>query len=159
MIELTTKSIAAAISINYAMLAIESIIILLVSKSILDNDFAFRNYYYIVTYISWELTVAKKKLYVDANYTIIIVNRTFIFSIAVIKKIATKILIRELRFKIYYSNKFNIIIFYIKRVLSNGTRAFAEIIREIYIVDNLKTKMLIEVDILILKRIIINFVT
>ena len=31
--------------------------------------------------------------------------------------------------------------------------------REIYIVDNLKIKILIEVDILILKRIIINFIT
>ena len=87
------------------------------------------------------------------------VNRIFIFSTAVIKKIITKILIRELRFKIHYSDEYDIIIFYIEEVLFDNTRVFVEIIREIYIVDDLKAGMLIEVDILISKRIIINFAT
>ena len=84
-------------------------------------------------------------------------DKTFISSIAIIKKIIIKILIRELRFKIYHFNKYDIIIFYMKEVLSNGTRAFVEIIREIHIIDNLKADMLIEADILTLKRIIIDF--
>ena len=84
-------------------------------------------------------------------------DRTFIFSIAVIKKMATKILIRELKFKIYYFDEFDIIIFYIKRVLSNDTRAFAEIIKEIYIIDDLKADIFINIDIFISKRIIIDF--
>ena len=50
------------------------------------------------------------------------------------------------------------LIFYIKEVLSNETRTFIEITREIYIVNNLKTKMLIKADILILERIIIDFI-
>ena len=51
----------------------------------------------------------------------------FILSIAIIRKIIIKILIRELRFKIYYFDKYNIIIFYIKEVLFNNIRAFIKI--------------------------------
>ena len=54
-------------------------------------------------------------------------DRIFVFSIVVIKKITIKILIRELRFKIHYSNKYDIIIFYIKDILFDNTRAFVEI--------------------------------
>ena len=48
--------------------------------------------------------------------------------------------------------------FYIKGVLPNGTRAFAKITREIYIVDDLKVGMLIGSDILTLERIVIDFI-
>ena len=45
-----------------------------------------------------------------------------------------------------------------KSVLFNDIRVFINIIREIYIINNLKIKILIEVDILILKRINIDFI-
>ena len=45
-----------------------------------------------------------------------------------------------------------------KKILFNNIRVFAQIIREIYIIDNFKIEILIEVDILISKRIIIDFV-
>ena len=70
-----------------------------------------------------------------------------------------KISIRGLRFIIYYFNEYVVFIFYIKGVLFDNIRVFAQIIRSIYIVDDFKTDMLIEADILILKRIIIDFVT
>ena len=44
-------------------------------------------------------------------------------------------------------------------MLSNNTRAFIEIKREIYIIDDLKIDILIEIDILTLKRIALNFAT
>ena len=46
-----------------------------------------------------------------------------------------------------------------KGVLLNDNHIFAEITREIHIIDDFKVKMLIKVDILTLKRMIINFVT
>ena len=52
-----------------------------------------------------------------------------------------------------------IFIFYLKSVLSNNNYIFAEITREIHIIDNLKIEILIEVNILTSKRIIINFTT
>ena len=63
-----------------------------------------------------------------------------------------------MRFKIYYFDEFIVLTFYIKEILSNNARTFAQIIRKIYIVDNLKIEMLIEVDILTSKQIIIDFV-
>ena len=44
-------------------------------------------------------------------------------------------------------------------MLPDDTRVFVEIIREIYIMNNLKAEILIEVDILISKRINIDFVS
>ena len=89
----------------------------------------------------------------------IIMNRIFVSPISEIKKIIIKILIYNLKSKIYYFDKYIILIFYIKSVLSNNIRVFAKISKEIYIIDDLKTNILIELDILILERIIINFAT
>ena len=44
-----------------------------------------------------------------------------------------------------------------KEVLSNNIRAFVKITREIYLINNLKADILIEADILISERIILNF--
>ena len=66
----------------------------------------------------------KKKYYTNVNYIIIIINYIFISINAYIKKIIIRILIRELRSKIYYFNKFSIIIFYIKKLLFNNIRVF-----------------------------------
>ena len=48
----------------------------------------------------------------------------FVLINAYIKKIIIKILIRKLKSKIYYFDKFSSIIFYIKRVLFNNIRVF-----------------------------------
>lgn len=70
-----------------------------------------------------------------------------------------KISIRHLRFKIYYFNDYVVFIFYIKDVLFDNIRAFAQIIREIYIIHNFKANILIKANIFIFKKIIIDFVT
>ena len=85
-------------------------------------------------------------------------DRIFVLAITIIRKIATKISIRELNNKIYYSDEYIVLIFYIKEVLKNNTRVFVKITREIYIVDNLKIRILIKFDILTSKRIVIDFV-
>ena len=46
-----------------------------------------------------------------------------------------------------------------KGILFNNTRVFAQITREIHIVDNLKANILIDSNILTSKRIMINFDT
>ena len=75
-----------------------------------------------------------------------------------IKKIINKIFIRELRFKIYHFDEYIILIFYMKDVLLDNIRVFIKIIKEIYIINDLKIKIFIKVDILILERINIDFV-
>ena len=61
----------------------------------------------------------------DAECTIIIANRTFILIIVEVKRIVVKISIRDIELKIYYSNEYAMLMFYIERILSNNTRAFA----------------------------------
>ena len=46
-----------------------------------------------------------------------------------------------------------------KEILLNDIYTFAEITREIYIIDDFKIKIFIKADIFISKRIIIDFVT
>ena len=123
------------------------------------TGFAFRNYHYAVTHISWEPTTEKKESCTDTNYTITIADRTFIPIASKVKKIASKILIRGLGSKIHHSNKYAVLTFYIEGVLPDGTRAFTQITREIYIVDDLKAGILIGADILTPKRIVIDFAT
>ena len=90
-------------------------------------------------------------MYIDAKCIIIIINRIFISIIIEIKRIIIKISIRDIELKIYHSDEYAILIFYMKRILLDNTRAFAQITREIHIVDNLKIEIFIEVDIFISK--------
>ena len=96
----------------------------------------------------------------NTNYIIIIMNRIFIFIIIEIKKIIVLISIRNLKSKIHYFDKYVVFIFYIKNVLLNnkGIRVFAQIIRKIYIIDNLKIDIFIKTNIFISKKINIDFV-
>ena len=148
------NSVINAFNTNSDMLIISSI-----SKSVLDTSFTFRNYYYAITYISWKSAEEKKELYADTEYIIIMVDRIFILVNFEIRKIAIKILIRDLNSKIHHSNEYAILIFYIESILSNNTRAFTEIKREIYIIDDLKADILIRADILTPKRIALDFAT
>ena len=139
--------------------SLKPLVISSISESISGTEFAFRNYHYALTYISWKPVGEKKELCVDTGYIIIIANRTFISINSEIKRIIAKIFIRGLDSKIHYSNKYAILIFYIEGVLLNKTYTFAEIKREIHIVDNLKVGILIGSNILTPKRIVINFIT
>ena len=79
------------------------------------------------------------------------INRIFISIIIEFRKIIIEILIRELKSKIYHFDKYIIFIFYIKGVLLDNNRVFVKITREIYIIDNFKIRIFIEVNILILE--------
>ena len=72
---------------------------------------------------------------------------------------AASISIRDLKSKIHHSDEYAIFTFYIEGVLSDNKSicAFAQITREIHIVDDFKTEMFIEADILTSKRINIDF--
>ena len=70
----------------------------------------------------------------------------------------TNIFIRDLRLKIHYFDEFVVFIFYIKKMLFENKRVFVEIIKKIYIVDDFKIEIFIEINIFILERINIDFV-
>lgn len=145
------KNLVSNVLIIDSKFSAEFLIILLIFESVSSIDYAFRNYHYAIIHFNWKLVNEKKKICVDAEYTIIIIDYTFISINAGIKKMVTKIFIRNLRFKIYHFDEYVVFIFYIKKVLSEDKRTFVEIIRKIYIVDDLKTKIFIEANIFISK--------
>ena len=137
----------------------EPVIVSLVSEPVLGTGFAFRNYHYAVTHISRESAGKKEETCADAGCTMIMVDRTFIPATAEVKKMAAKIPIRGLGSKIHHSDEYAVHTFYMEGVLPDNTRAFAQITREIHVVDDLKAGMLIGADILTPKRMIIDFAT
>ena len=137
----------------------EPVIVPSVSEPIPGTGFAFRNYHYAVTHISWKPAGKKKETCADAGCTITMADRTFIPATAEVKKMAAKIPIRGLESKIHHSDEYAVHTFYMKGVLPDNTRAFAQITREIHIVDDLKAGMLIGADILTPERMTIDFAT
>ena len=82
---------------------INFLIILLIFKFILEINYIFRNYYYIIIYINSKSIEKKKKIYININYIIIVIDRIFILNIIKVKKIVIKLLIRELKLKFIIS--------------------------------------------------------
>ena len=130
-----------------------------VSEPVPGTGFAFRNYHYAITHISWEPAAPKKESCADAGCTMTMADRTYVPKDTEVKKMATKIPIRGLGSKIHHSDEFAILTFYMEGVLPDGTRAFAQITREIHIVDDLKAGLLIGADILTPERMVIDFAT
>lgn len=141
------------------MKSIAPIVITSFSEPVPGNGYAFRNYHYAVTHISWQPAGAKKESCADSGCTMTMADRTFLPPTIEIMKMAAKVPIRGLGSKIHHSDEYAILSFYMEGVLPDGTRAFAEIKREIHIVDDLKAGMLIGSDILTPERMNLDFAT
>ena len=139
--------------------AANPIIVPSVSEPVPGTGYAFRNYHYAVTHISWQPAGEKKETCADAGCTMTMADRTFIPATAELKKMAAKIPIRGLGSKIHHSDEYAVLTFYMEGVLPDGTRAFAQITREIHVVDDLNAGMLIGSDILTPERMVIDFAT
>ena len=63
----------------------------------------------------------------------------------------TNIFIRDLKSKIYHFDEFVVFTFYMKKILLEDKRAFAKIIKKIYIINNFKVEIFIEANIFILE--------
>lgn len=137
----------------------DPLIVQSVSEPVPGTGFAFRNYHYAITHISWEPTGEKKESCADAGCTMTMADRTFVPTETPVKKMTSKIPIRGLGSKIHHSDEFAVLTFYMEGVLPEGTRAFAKITREVHIVDDLKAGMLIGADILTPERMVIDFAT
>lgn len=132
-----------------------------VSEPVPGTGFAFRNYHYALTHLSWTPAGEKKEACADAGCTMTMADRTYIPAVIEIKKMAAKVPIRGLGSKIHHSDEYAVLTFYMEGVLPDdkGTRAFAQITREVHIVDDLKAGILIGADILTPERMIIDFAT
>ena len=97
-------------------------------------------------------------IYVNLGYTISLINRKFLKKILlhiIIKKIKVSINVRDIGAVRYVIDKYYLINLYIPGV-TYRKKSITYIRREVYIVDDLKVKILIRVDILSPERISID---
>ncbi len=103
----------------------------------------------------------KYDVYADIECTMSLSDREFIELITLnfaikIRKLTFSILIRDIENKIYNSDEYILINNFIKETLLNNTSAIAFFQREVHLINDLKMKMFIDIDILNLKWIEIN---
>ena len=94
-------------------------------------------------------------IYINSNYLIILINRIFLLkytSNIYIRIITLLISIREININHHSTNKYILlkIIFLNKR---NDKNVRANIIKKVYLISNLKTKVLLKTNIIELKKI------
>jgi len=122
--------------------------------SYMFTDYDFQNWRYITVLVKLIFTVKEELICLNIDCIMSLINRSFLkkqISDILIKWISLLIMIWELRTKTHYYNEYVILTIY----LPNNNDWLAVIIKEMHIINNLKIKMLVDIDILVLKNIFI----
>ena len=98
-----------------------------------------------------------ENIYLDIEYFVLLIDRVwlkkYLFDV-IIRKIASSIIVRELRSAKHQTNKYMILLIYLLGKFKNNINIIAKTAsREIYLIDKLKIKMLIEMNIIKSKEI------
>jgi len=119
----------------------------------------FRKFHYIICRISLNLDGVFKIVYLNINYTMIIVDKDWVkkfrFNLE-IHRINESINVRDINTTKYFLNEFIILNFFIPGVV-DGKIELIKITAEIYLMSNLKIKLLLGVNVLDSMRIDISF--
>ncbi len=148
--------------ISFEILSKDRILIQFTAESIEETDYAFQEWKYATFKASWYTkNSAKYDVCADIECTMSLSDREFIESITLnfatkIRKLTSLILIRDIENKIHNSNEYILMNNFIKETLLNDTSAITFFQREFHLMNDLKMKMLIDIDILSSKRIQIN---
>ncbi len=126
------------------------VIISKVLTSNLGTSFGFQNYYFLTLLIALAVLGQLATVYLNTGYSVILINRVFFKEIAPIVKVSlitTTITVYSIGSNRYFTNKYVLlpIFFPGKR---NGKDVVAKIVREVYLIDDLKAKILINTDII-----------
>ena len=151
----TADSSASKIA-NYAVIksAKTPVIIYSTSTDYFIKGYTFRGFRYVIIIVLLYFLGVLYDLYFDIEYTISLIDRKFLLKVfpdALIKKISISITIKGIGDKKYNVSEY----VRLKMWLLGGT-ATTLIERELYIINNLTIKALINIDIIKLKEITIN---
>ncbi len=130
-------------------------IIELSAELVANTGLSFRSQYYATLYIQFILSSPASIVYIDSGYTITLIDRIFfidIFPNKEIKKIELPINVRGIGLARYSIDEYTVLDIYILGEVS-GRKVKAYIRREVYLIDNLKIKILIGIDIIAPKKI------
>ena len=118
----------------------------------------FRVYHYATIYIVFVWQDVIYTIYLDIKCIISLIDREFLdeFELAhFIKKSQTSIIVREVNIKRYFTNDYLLLDIYIENEIDEQKR-IAHIKRKTHVIDNLKIKILVKINIIASKRIIVN---
>ena len=116
------------------------------------DSYNFRGLYYITYNIAFTSDSKEYTIYTNTSYSIALGNRTFIknYIPSKVRYILSPISIYSLRNRIYQSNKFVIVKYYIRtKSAINRKPTIAILTIEIYLINNLRINILISINILI----------
>ena len=146
------KTYSIAINLNALFITFISIIKSNVDfNKDIDSEYNFREYQYAFIDISLNENDKFAFVCVNIEVDITLTNTTFFNSIAKnvsIKTMITSIIVRDLEINKHFTNKYVIVSMYFSDKDEKKQAVKAKITREIHLVTNLKTNMLIENDVL-----------
>ncbi len=115
-------------------------------------------YYYIIILLEFVWQSSLYIIYIDIEYTITLINCKFLENLVLnlsIKKTQAFISICDIDIARYLIDNYLILDIYIKDYIRNK-ESIAHICRKIYIVDNFKIKLLLNINIIAFEQIIVN---
>ena len=148
--------------ISFEILSKDRILVQFTAESVKETNYAFQEWKYAMFKALWYTkNSAKYDVYTNIKCTMFLSDKKFIKSITSnfttkIRKLMSLISIRDIKNKIHNSDEYILMNDFIKETLLNDTSAIAFFQREVHLINNLKMKMLIDIDILSSKRIQIN---
>ena len=104
------------------------------------------------------MKIINKKIYINIEYKIILINKPellILLSQIKIRKMILSFYIKGLKSAIYNINEYILILIYIS-IIKNGIIIFYRITRKIYLVNNLKTYILIDNNIIEPEKIVLD---
>lgn len=125
-----------------------------------EIEYAFRDFQYVTIKVSFNSNETKDEICLDTECIMTLEDRNYLKLHlldyqSLVKLIRSFISIRDIDDVIHEFTKYFIITLYIERTLNNKS-VLVSITREIHLMNNLKMNMLINIDILVSKRMILN---
>ena len=125
---------------------------------IIDTRLVFRSWYYITTIMSFLCSKASHDICININCTMSLINRVFVTNlkfVTQIKKINVSIFVQDIDILRHVTNDYLMLLMYIQDTIDKR-KVTTHLRREIYVIDNLKIKLLLSMNIMSFKRIIID---
>ena len=135
---------------------------MIITSSSLSNkndDYEFRNWKYVTILIIIAYLNAIKNFCIDIDCIMFLMNRKWfhvlIFHV-IIRKIVNSIIVKDIENKQHFNFDYAILDFYIESKIKKKF-VIGHLKRNVHIMNDLKTKMLIDINIICSKIIIVNF--
>ena len=120
-------------------------------KSIIENEYVFRSNQYVKTFMNFIKDVIDLRNYLDFNYSMICEDRKTLhdkISNLIIKHLNKSIFVRDINNSMHNINEYVVIFYFMEEKLLNDSNHIIKFIMKIHLIDNFKTNILIDTDVM-----------